>query len=893
MSVCIPFTHGVPGQDAPPRWWDTSQPPDATTPFNSDYLDYRWEGAYSQSYGTGTTPVTTFRALYRPHPTKANGAYLFFSWIVWHDLDPIDVAHDAVYVGFKCASEDLIVRVILSNDNTDKNAQTAYQIDFYSRNTDGSLSPLPKPNWLKDQTVAPTASDQGTVRVWQVTKNPTDSYWVISMRVPAFPGATHDEGVDLTPSSFKMWYYYEIFTDAFSSPDPTHPSAGLVKLAWPEGKVPTISADTGSQVFPGPTDWESYSLGTVTASVLTPSCASGVGISFGYYDVGTTDPISSSNLKFAPQISSDPPVAQPLNTFFIKPTNQTGHEVKAGDLRASIRLANWGSCCGADGFQDAPIVTLNAAGTNTNELNDLPFSSGEVKQIFTLGWRPSFQWAVNMTAQPGQTYPAKTRHQCMLIELFSNKFTGGGPDDPDSIQFINSSIYRNMDFVPASTYSRDAEISVVGLEPFSVEGRDVYLSVETRQMSSKQSEPGIAAHLGEMTAVGHAKSSEELAAAYVKAVQSGQLDGSRIDQILPTVRVHCYHDTGEREIRNGRTYVVLGLQSSFGFFAVHAGALEGWRFAIAGAKRIAENLYVVRAPNHGAARITTTLQAVEPGENPLPLDPIVPHVPQEPSDGDFLDRLLLLIDRILALLDKLDGCASRIDPVHALLRRVARVIRALPLPADARDSLLELLDGLGGLRDRLSLLAAMHHVLEAIEHHLQALDRIFDQLRAVGRARRDALLQKLFGAEADRIRKQLNAVEAQVWALGGLFDTLNKLVDLLSRAADGCKDMDALHVALRGLARSIDKLAALGAGLEKRFPFLDKLIPTADAKGGALAKQLDLVHQSAAQLDEIAKILDGLPEHLTALQKAAKELDAIDYHELSRVADQLHKAAFG
>ncbi|QLQ08117.1 MAG: hypothetical protein HZY76_20370 [Anaerolineae bacterium] len=52
----------------------------------------------------------------------------------------------------------------------------------------------------------------------------------------------------------------------------------------------------------------------------------------------------------------------------------------------------------------------------------------------------------------------KSTHQCVLVTLTGN-----------SLNFLNDSLYQNMNYDHASTLAREAEISVKGLTPFSAQ----------------------------------------------------------------------------------------------------------------------------------------------------------------------------------------------------------------------------------------------------------------------------------------------------------------------------------------------------------------------------------------------------------------------------------------
>lgn len=118
------------------------------------------------------------------------------------------------------------------------------------------------------------------------------------------------------------------------------------------------------------------------------------------------------------------------------------------------------------------------------------------------------------------------------------------------------------------------------------------------------------------------------------------------DQLFPTLRIHVYTDTGERIIgSDGVERPALRIQPSFGLYAYHEGSVEGWQTSLQGAQRIADNLYLIAVPNKGTAKVTVNVQAVEPGEDRIPEDPIKPI--EYPKPEGCLTRLLRLLGKIL------------------------------------------------------------------------------------------------------------------------------------------------------------------------------------------------------------------------------------------------------
>jgi hypothetical protein len=88
-----------------------------------------------------------------------------------------------------------------------------------------------------------------------------------------------------------------------------------------------------------------------------------------------------------------------------------------------------------------------------------------------------------------------------------------------------------------------------------------------------------------------------------------------LDQLFPTMRVHVYHDTGERIKDNaGIEQIIWREQSSFGSYAQHEGVLEGWQTSIEGAEQLDEEgeRFMVRVNDDSRVRIAIRIEALEP-----------------------------------------------------------------------------------------------------------------------------------------------------------------------------------------------------------------------------------------------------------------------------------------
>jgi hypothetical protein len=234
----------------------------------------------------------------------------------------------------------------------------------------------------------------------------------------------------------------------------------------------------------------------------------------------------------------------------------------------------------------------------------------------------------------------KRPHQCMLVEL-----SGGG------IDFGRSSVYKNMDAkATASEFSRDAEVSVVGLEPIGAGGhRDVYLFVQALNMPAKvdsRDKPPSPTGDGEQPPPANLRAAGN---------RNGEYDGDspppgrptawEMAQNAPTHMIHVYHDTGETyEEDDGSTGRIMRPQTSFGVFIDHDGPLYGWEHWIDGdLEELAPNFYRVRVPNDGSVTVTQRITAHE--------GPYKPRSKDKPKGclGQFLAMLAAIVAAIRRL----------------------------------------------------------------------------------------------------------------------------------------------------------------------------------------------------------------------------------------------------
>jgi hypothetical protein len=614
QPMCFPTAGGVPGQPGVPNWWNEA-PPALTD-------DPRWRGCMQVGHNGDAAEA---RALY-----QIDGAdkYLVLSWNVKSDPgfagDPgatpsTGTPFDAVFVGLynedtvtPANSKGLLIRAWrrATTSTTSGPSGSAYDIKvkYLDSTTAGGWSDLttapPVPIWMTTDGRLDTTCDGGAP--------PTCDKWVMRMRLKLnAAGTTSATGasdpVDGIPvgTTFKMFWDFQV------------ENAGLAAhYKWPT-TLADVDESAAPPTYPDVSTWGQFQIGT------SPPCMSGISIASSQIDVVTTPPTGQPH-----RIS-----VSGSNVFHARPTNGSGASLGAGAIKAKFRVADWGSAVGdSPSWRTVPGCDA-ATGTGASvgiggqwDLNCNWSLSAEDKCAYD---------PANFTCTP--SVASRHNHQCVLVELSTTSVP---------LYFSTASTYRNMDFVPASRFERDARVDIAGLAGLGggATTRDVYLYVETRNMPATiddkpaeqpQGENGGEAPANRLNADFRkrleipegrpidAKTSERLQA----AVAAGAITHDDVAKIMPTYIVHVWHDTG-RKTKTGTP--IIESQPSFGYFVSHDGDLTGWKHSIQG-KGVtlspvpnSRNFYKLAVAEGGSAVVTTVIESVEKQTTPPPVPPKIP-----------------------------------------------------------------------------------------------------------------------------------------------------------------------------------------------------------------------------------------------------------------------------
>jgi hypothetical protein len=591
IAQCVPQASGVPALGGAPNFIDVA----AGEPNYWPRLDDpRWRGALVRSFGSGASETATFKAL----RTSGGGAALYLSWYVKVDskLDPF---LDSLRVAFSTGggSDEMIEVFPFTSVAASTNA--AAPPSTKTRLLSGTWTVQPaEPIWLGANT-----------RVWLDVPN---QQWAINMRVPI--AAAYDDGINL-PAEFRIAFELQV-----SQAD--------------NSLVPYRLSDTVAlndlNAVPAAASWPAFNIALPAGDA---GCIKSISVASN--DVGTTN-VDAGMVPRPNQINLNT-----TNTFFALPNNESGSQVAANQISGTFRIANWGS---QPDWNDIPNPTTSLwKQINSVAVTNAGIIDNNNKASIAGGNALSFNWTLTAAERcefvggagcPNPT-PIRRSHQCMLVEL-----SGGG------LTYNPASVYRNMDFVDASTFEREADISVAGLAAGAEPKRDVYLYVQKLMMPKDIGTPQPAQALVDYAKVeevlshggdgdGGGDSGEQVPGIAASATAPPKprgdtpppqtaprppLDGDfeTLNQQYPTYVVHAFRDTGETITVNGQNRKLLRPQSSFGYYVHHEGALTGWDSELQGAQLIAPNYYKIAVPEGGAATVKTRIVAREQDTPPTP-----------------------------------------------------------------------------------------------------------------------------------------------------------------------------------------------------------------------------------------------------------------------------------
>jgi hypothetical protein len=396
-----------------------------------------------------------------------------------------------------------------------------------------------------------------------------------------------------------------------------------VQYPWPAGHI--IISGTGqplTQSTPAAFMW-----GTLS---LFPRSAVCTGVSLAWSDIGVEDPnnpgviISQIRRYNPPGGFPEPDMAAcdalannyqwpltkgPLNTFIAKPYNGMAANKP---VSAEFRVANWGIPGPNDwrpigevaGGLSLTPPTVPAAGPNKNptpESGIPPGSYGSLTSQWELSYKQSCLYSYR-------------HHQCIQVNLDSTD---------NSTVFLNKSVQRNMNFVPASEFTRSAEISAIGYgtPPENREKHEFIVTVDTgvqryiHGSSTNETSKIAAPPLRTWGSIGkYEMIPSEIISKYFAAIFKLGKSPKRFSEAKTWV-ARGYLKTGKYLIIRGKKYEYVKHVGGFGYTAMHNGEVLKWKQRLHGGELDPipnSNMYSIQIEPGKVATVNTTIEAVEP-----------------------------------------------------------------------------------------------------------------------------------------------------------------------------------------------------------------------------------------------------------------------------------------
>ena len=527
-KICFPPHGGVPGIPGPP------------VIDGSIADDLGWRGASRRVYGSGTEPANVIMQTL----SNRNEPYLYLSLEI--NNDPSFDSRDVIVLNFRSNAisgqpeDDRRIFIFPLTDNCGAGSETCDPDAVEDRS---NVSPRSISIWSNSNSW--TEVDPSTLSNFQFKANSsidgTSVSWTLEAQIPTTKISGGADWIDL---SDEFLFYSNVIRV-------TGPADFGTEFRFPRN-APEINGEITDYIF-NPLEWGIGLKGT-------SSRCKGVWVTWN--SVGT-DNIPSSAI----QINSA--THDFINHFFANVYNNTEEgetPVAAQDVNVLFRLANWG-IPGPGQWSTIPADNPGCISPNTTSNpscpHDIPAASGTTPGMYPF----KLDYVVPEDMEP---YYRDHSHQCILVEL----------DSRSDIDFITKSIYRNMDFVEASRFAREAEIGSKGYgTPLS--GSDYhqfFLHLVSKSIPTDKKT--------EMT-------QKDPTVSRLRLVTNG------------------YRINGHVIIIDGKQYNLSDPAGSFGYIVTHNGPVVKWKTSLRGANEVSNQIYSLNVPRDTTVKVETIIQPVE------------------------------------------------------------------------------------------------------------------------------------------------------------------------------------------------------------------------------------------------------------------------------------------
>jgi hypothetical protein len=556
-DLCLPRHRGVPYDPDPPAIDSIIQ------------ADVGWRGAARLTYGDGTIqPHVAFQTL--KHRTED---YIYLSFEVRNDTtfdntDLIILNFRASSVGGTAADDRRIFIYPLCDGTGAAESECANLVDDEPAISGKSNRTPREVHVWKDssgwQEILESPTDAiGTLKNFEIKvgsfQDGSANAWNLEIRLPT---STANGGTDWINFADDFLFYFNVIRTCDETACP--PWGEALEFRWPR-EAPEVGDFVDSYPF-APDEWgeATRAAGAVCKGVWLTSS-----------DIGTTNTPAS-------RIQYTGPPNDFTNTFFARVSNDTevdGVPQAVEDVKVTFKLANWG-IPGHDEW--TKIEVADPACPNTSNENN-PTCSKDIAAAaadgtpgattFNLEWQVPDADIPNYQARP---------HQCILVQLSA---------DSDA-NIVTSSVHRNMDFVAASRFERNAEISAKGYgePPEGSDGKHEFILGITKSIRRYEHKGEfyfpidilLPPDAGSTVAASHAmrKKGGAHGALFNEIIQNlmpipASVAGENVQEAM-TWALHAYRKTGRTVTIKGRTYPIVDPVGGFGYVASHSGAVSEW-----------------------------------------------------------------------------------------------------------------------------------------------------------------------------------------------------------------------------------------------------------------------------------------------------------------------------
>ena len=607
-QICFRDHVGLPGQPNPPDIDGFVEPEDfvengfGSTP---SQVDPGWTGAARITYVADGAlaagrPLADFQCL-----KQAGGDFIYLSFVVRRDTQFHD--QDAIV---------LVLRPSFPASGEGKNGSER-RIDIFpnSEGVGAGSGPAAEPRhnmppraveyYRWKTTPAPgfwenvAAPTNVTIRCRSWNLGTNNRNWSVEVCLPTVSGGAGggDDWINLGDRFGVYANVIRLCSGPGCSFNPTPFDGGSFQFVWPranyatgQGLIQGVAALSLAEI---PLSWLSEAfLGSAAAG-----CSGVAGVKFqnGGSSIGVlaggaiTSGIHRTN----------------ANTFIARVVNTA--TTAADGVAASFRIANWGI---GPGYNNRWNI-IPATGGTSNPTAGATIPSGGAPVDLTM------QWQLN-SAEQGLygTPPAKplSSHQCIWVSL----------DSVQAVDFVESSVRRNCDFVPLSEHEQVAEISGDGYPPppDGAADQDMALIVSQARRGRLVADDDVLDFAR--------RNLERLTTG--RTYQRGKSLKGRgnwleyLVALLGRLKIiyewfwvmDAYRKTEFSVGVDGKTYRIYEPVGSFGYIADHEGLVSAWDQSVtpvpgdAGRfQQTGPDAYRLLVPNGGKAHLVTRLKATE------------------------------------------------------------------------------------------------------------------------------------------------------------------------------------------------------------------------------------------------------------------------------------------